>query len=770
MRTTGFILIAGCLWLSSCISQPPDLYPAWPARADPAAAAVRLPAHVMPEMGCWFWIDRILRPEDFEPYLDKLGRHAPYNLLTTSFRIPEREITEAYFHEQIKAAATYAQTRGMSLVVDLDVRLARRAFQQAYPDELQEMVILREVAYSGRKQVAVQSIDLNDHYTFRTTHYIPLQGTFLRAYAYKVSGEKMIQGSPMDITGECMVIAASKDSVKVMLPDPLQGGYSHACVMVSFTHLAPDVFAPHLAAFQRELIRSYADAPLAGACKDEWGFPPDYDGNPRKDRFWYSPHRAEAYAERTAGRELLADLLLMHRGIEGRERERRMVINHFMEMSYLRNSELEDDFHKTVKEVFGPLAVSATHPTWWPYPDLNEYKKNGLDWWAATREWAQTDELTPYPVRTALAKKWNSPLWYNMYYADNREDYERSVWSHAMDGGRINYHPLYPAPEALVERDLELLKGDLMRGDCRIRLLNYISEYPPDCPVAIIFGHACTMNWAGPAYDDVGMVLADSLMRAGIGVDLIPTSEIGNQSIGIDGDGWISYGPQRYAAAILYHPEFERASTAEFFRRAANGGTVLFRVGNWTQDFEGREWNGNDALPWAMIASEEIPRIVAAVRALLDQQNIPLRTAATDTLYYSTHVFSEPAAAGHFRLTDGTVIHLAGSHDVSGDPLRFTDEINGHPVTFDAVGVAAVRLNQEGRVEALAAGGLKSFAGPGLELALEERTDLALWLNKRGQWEGVIQGWNGKIPLVLQALTENWSRLGIPVPYTRPTD
>ena len=765
MKITGMTLSAACLWLGSCTSQAPDLYPAWPAQADSAAAAVRLPPHVMPVLGCWFWIDKVLRPADFEPYLDKLGRHAPYNLLTTSFRIPEREITDADFHEQIKAAAAYALTRGMSLVVDLDVRLARRAFQQAYPDELQEMVILKEVTYTGREQVTVESLDLNDHYTSRTTHYIPLQGSFLRAYAYQVSGEAVTRESLKDITGECMLMAASRDSVKVMLPDPTPGGYSHACVMVSFTHLAPDVFAPHLEAFQRELIRSYADAPLAGACKDEWGFPPDYDGNPQKDRFWYSRHRAKAYAEKTGGRELLADLLLMHRDIEGRERERRMVINHFMEMSYLRNSELEDDFHKTVKEVFGPLAVSATHPTWWPYPDLNEYKKNGLDWWAATRDWAQTDEYTPYPVRTALAKKWNSPIWYNMYYAADKKDYEHSVWSHAMDGGRINYHPLYPAPATLVERDLELLKGDLMRGDCRIRLLNYISEYPPDCPVAIIFGHACTMNWAGPAYDDVGMELADSLMRAGIGVDLIPTSEIGNRSLTIDKGGWISYGPQRYSAAILYHPEFERASTAEFFRRAANGGTVLFRVGDWTQDFEGREWNGNDTLPWGMIASEEIPRIVAAVRALLDQRKIPLRTPASDTLYYSSHVFSEPPAAGHFRLTDSTVIHLAGTHDVSGDPIRFTEEINGHTVAFDAIGVAAVRLNQEGRVEALAAGGLKSFTGPGLEIVLEERLDLALWLNEGGQWEGVIQGWEGDMPPALLDITGSWSRLSLPVPY-----
>jgi hypothetical protein len=770
MKTVPFLLIPFCLCLASCKHRPADLYPASPAKADPDAAAVRLPPHVMPVIGCWFWVDRVLQPADFEPYLDKLGRHAHYNLLTTSFRIPEREITEAGFHQQVKAAAAYARKKGMSLVVDLDVRLARRAFQEAYPDELQEMVMLREVEWTGQQplETLVHSLDLSDHYTHRTTHYIPLEGSFLRAYAYELSGERIIPGSLHDITGSCEVLSETKDSVKISVSDSPHRVSSHVCILVSFTHLAPDVFAPHLLEFQRELIRSYADVPLAGACKDEWGFPPNFTGNPQKDQFWYSRHRAEAYAEKTGGRELLADLLLMHRGMQGRESERQMVINHFMEMSYLRNTDLEDDFHRTVKEVFGPKAVSATHPTWWPYPDLREYKKNGLHWWAATRDWAQTDEYTPYPVRTALAKKWNSPHWYNMYYARDVQTYERRLWTHAMAGGRINYHPIYPAPEGLVERDLELLKGDLMRGDCRIRLLNYISDNPRDCPVAIVFGHTCTMNWAGPAYDDVGMALADSLMRAGIAVDLIPASEIQNSSLGMDDDGWILYGPQRYAAVVLYHPEFEREKTATFFGLAADGKTSLYRVGEWTLDFNGQAFDGQAALPASMTASEDIQDIVSKIKVDLNRRGTNLQSSATGTMAYGRKPVSEPPAKGFLYLIDGTFIELAGQDHVAGDTIYVHRMVNGFPVTFDAVGVAAIRLNREGRVEAMAAGGLRSVHAPGLEIAMDERMDVALWINAEGEWEGVVQGWEGDIPPDLLELTGSWSRLALPVPYDNP--
>jgi len=49
-----------------------------------------------------------------------------------------------------------------------------------------------------------------------------------------------------------------------------------------------------------------------------------------------------------------------------------------------------------------------------------------------------------------------------------------------------------------------LLRTKVLAADCRVRLLNFISDAPVDCPVAVIFGHADAMNWAGPAYNDTG--------------------------------------------------------------------------------------------------------------------------------------------------------------------------------------------------------------------------------------------------------------------------
>jgi hypothetical protein len=188
-------------------------------------------------------------------------------------------------------------------------------------------------------------------------------------------------------------------------------------------------------------------------------------------------------------------------------------------------------------------------------------------------------------------------------------------------------------------------------------------------------------------------------------------------------------------------------------------------VGDWKQDFNGYAFDGPVALPTTMTASEDIQEIVSKIAVELDRQGVILQSAATGTLAYASHLFSEPPTKGYFRLIDGTFIEVAGQEHVSGDTLRSTHEINGYPVKFEAVGVAAIRLDEEGNVEAMAAGGLKSIHAPGLEIALDERMDVAMWINQKGEWEGVIQGWEGDIPPALMELTGSWSRLAVPVPY-----
>jgi hypothetical protein len=309
----------------------------------------------------------------------------------------------------------------------------------------------------------------------------------------------------------------------------------------------------------------------------------------------------------------------------------------------------------------------------------------------------------------------------------------------------------------MLERNSHLLGTDLVTGESRIRLLQLITRSAIDCPVAVIFGHACAMNWAGPAYDDVGLNVTDALWAAGYYADLIPTSEIDSGALKVNPDGAISYGAQQYSSAVLYHPEFESAETARFFGQVT--ATTLFRVGAWTRGPDAQDFEGISMLPKTMLDCESSDNAASRVIETLRQRGIAPCTPASDHLENKTVC---PGRDGHIRLLDGTEVLLAGNKGVAGDPIITTFAISGNEIRAEAVGVLAVRLDSTGKLEALAAGGLKRFAGGGVLLQLDAPTDIAYWRDGQGQPKGALQGLSGPVPKALEVLTSDWIRLALP--------
>ena len=713
-----------------------------------------------PGIGCWFPMAEEFKPEGYKRFLDLHAKHSAFKLLTTSIRYPV-EVTDPKVHAQFKAAAEYARSLGMGIVMELDAPFARPAFAEKYPDELQGIVRLRDVALKDAGEVSLAVDPLNGGtYGFYAKGFDSVAGRLLRVYSYAPAGPQGIQ-SVEDITGRCKVDQADARGVKVTIPCAAQDKGRTACVMAMFNLFEPDIFAPHLPDFEMQVLQQYADVPLAGVCKDEWGFCPSGGVSAPAD-LWFSKFVAEEYARRRPGHDLLRDLLLMSKGEKGRDGERAAAMNHYMEMYWQRNAEIETKYYYAIKEVFGKDAMVGTHPTWYPYPGTLEVFKNGLDWWAVKRDLAQTDESTPFCVRTALAKKWHSPLWYNMYYASSVKPYEEDLWRHALGGGRMNFHPLWPSPGETLTTSLLSVGGALLRADSRIRLLNYISTAPIDCPVAVVFSHPRVANWAGQGLGDAGVSVCDSLWKDGYYADLIPSSEIAAGALKLAANGRIQYGPQTYAAVVFYQPQYERPSAGEFFRKAAaTGKTALYRIGDWTMDFDGSAVDVQTALPKEMKAADA----AACVRDILAQlkaSGIEPQTPCTMRGGFVGSIMPKPS--GQCRLLDGTIILASGEKDVKGDPIQKTLNVDGHEVAFDAVGVAAVRLDKDGNLEALAAGGLKRFAVGITKIELPQRIDVALWKDEKGVWQGVLQDYEGEVPKDLAAICKHWTRLQVPEP------
>jgi len=690
--------------------------------------------HSWPSIGCWFWTTKELAGDGYRAFLDKAEQHSAFGLLTTSLRAPV-EVTDPAVHDQLKRAALYAQTKGIGLVLDLDVRLARQAFREQYPSELQELVRLRTTSLrpSGEVELAVALAGSGDHYTFKARGYDVLSSRLLRAYSYRATPDGPAE--IRDITARCTVRQADTQAVRVALSCDTTDTGRTLCVLAAQTVFTPDVFAPHLLAFERKTLEQYADLPLAGVCKDEWGFP---GGVADPQNLWYSEAFAHAYAQRRPGHTLVRDLLLMSLGEQGRESERTAAIQHYQALSFERNAEVEAAFYKSVKKVFGRTVLVATHPTWFPFPNRLEVFKNGLDWWACPRDLAQTDEATPFCVRTALAKKWHSPLWFNMYYDSNLVSYEQDLWRHVLGGGRMNFHPLYPGPWET--EPWALARSRVLQAEARLSLLNLIATAPVDCPVAVVFGHQAALDWSGKGFAEVGLEVTNALWAAGFYADLIPSSELVGKHLTVARDGSLQYGPQRYAAVVRFSCETEPPEVAALFRAvAAHGKTRVFE------------------------AAAGVEPVLAHLRTL------GLTPQTPGTLHsvagFPPSVMPQPR--GQCRFLDGTVLVASGEHDVLGDPLPPSFVVAGQSVQVDAVGFAAVRLGKSQQLEALAAGGLKHLSVGAFSLTLPERTDLALWRDPRGAWQGAL--FNETIPEILSKRTAHWTCLRLPRTLTGET-
>ena len=717
-----------------------------------------------PVIGAWFWAQGDLEPDGFKPFLDAAAVHSPYTLLATSCR--GAEVVEPQVHAQVGQAVRYASSLGLKIALEVDIRLARQAFRAKYPDEQQEELVLKWVDFAkGEAAEAVfQGVDTGDHMNGSLPAYECLTTRLVRVYSFVRGPDGIDPATVKDITGEG-VVATAEGPRKLTVRVSAQPGRG-ACVIAAHACLTPDVFAPHLLEFQRGIIKQYADLPLAGIMKDEWGFPPDHTGNPEHDRVWFSAAMAKAYADRAGGRDLVRDAMLMCVGEKGLERERQAAINHYRKLCRERNAAIEDDYYRACKKTFGPKAFVVTHATWIPYPGAQEFRKNGLDWWDATRDVGQSDESTPYPCRTSLAKRWGFPLWYNQYYAKETAPYVGELWAGALSGGRLNVHPLYPRPDLKGgEREFTLMRSGLMAGMTRLRMLDFITRAPLDCPVAVVFGHACAMNWAGPSYNRVGLEVASALCAKGYPADLMPSSLVASKALKIDVEGYVCLGPQRYRAVVLYQPEFGDEKELAFFGRAAAGKSAVFRVGGWTKDFEAGSLDAEARLGANARACPDDSACAEAVVRMLGEAGVERVTEWSSNAQrwgHSGDALATPPVDGYSVLTDGTYVRVAGSKGPAGDPISETFTWRGHAVAVDAIGVVAIRFSADGKVEALAAGGLKSLKTDGLEIALPERVDLAFATGADRKTHGVIQGLTGDVPGTLLAIASDWQRLAIP--------
>ena len=714
----------------------------------------RLPVDVVPENVFWGFGTRDF-PDNLKAFnrmIDESVAKSTYNCVTLTLRC-NPELGDPETMAAAKKVCEKAHAAGIKVFMDTDPRIARREFFARWPNDMQGVaVVVTAVPTNGVAAFTYVFKDATDHMTGGARNaYRPVAARVAAAFAVRKRADGAFDFStrrPVDVAPEIAVRKRRDESRGGYMDrsDAVVSGKAAGLaadetlvVTLEADYFSADVFSPHIIPFARELMARYKALGADGGMRDEWGLIPDHA--PSLHKFWWSPNFEAAYRA-ACGRSLMDDFPQMALGAKG-DAARAAAIGTFMKLVLARNVEIERDFYETDKRLFGAGVYVAKHPTWHSAVCPQEYFHNGLDWWQAPRDWAQGDENAPIYALNAMAKKFGGPVWLNEGYTTTPERNVFRVWTYAMCGGRQVYHGLYGNPKEMEKYDkmswderrvrtaVDLLAPGNVTAQTRVRLSNLITRSQVDSPVAYVFGHERLVDWSGDGWNDHGQWKILKLMSQGWWCDAYPASECGLGTFTVDGDGYLRVGQQRYLAVMLHNLSAgeKRALDAVVKGRALKtrifGGDEDKAVGDYLQQ-------------------------VGAVRQ-------PLVKGGTK----AGHVYPEPD--GTLRLIDGTAIRIRADWEhPCGLPIAETVESNGVKVELAAEGLAAVRA-ENGQVTALAAGGLRRVAGPGLSLALDRPEDVVL-LKIDGEWHGIWQtaDANGPVPAPLAALTAHWVRLILP--------
>lgn len=460
-----------------------------------------------------------------------------------------------------------------------------------------------------------------------------------------------------------------------------------AVVFVASKQAIPDLASPDLEKLFEFMLDSVGHIPIDGVCSDEWGYDIffDYHGdNYYEDRISIrhisvSDNFAKIYNERTGGLNLYEELIHMFYTSDRSDKRTIRAINFYFDT--LRHIMAENDrmMYCLSKEKFGPDTFFGVHPTWWGSETLQyfEFFKNGFYWWDAIRDIAQTDETVALPIRTALAHKWSSPIWYNMWYSMGTRDintYYRETWNNILYGGRTHYLG-YECPNESVVLELkpEGMLESIEEMDQRVRMLDEKQTTQPDCRVLLLFSIPAASNWyldgrPRPPFFPHNKILtkvletARDLFRSYL-CDLVPSSEIANGSLTCK-DGKVTYGSQEYDAVILLQGECLEKETFDFFKNLDKNRFAVCGSYSMYSDATSMDEADKWVLKEAKAVFSEIPT-VDELCSLLKEWNISPNRSSNGTV-----------------LQDGSVIYSALGDKPSGNKLDINETLGGFDIEF----------------------------------------------------------------------------------------
>ncbi|OGP58983.1 MAG: hypothetical protein A2V67_19960 [Deltaproteobacteria bacterium RBG_13_61_14] len=656
-----------------------------------------------PRILSWKWGPDALSGSGHREKMEDILRRSGFDLIQIDPAGTGKTLFDDELRRRLAEVIELAHHRSRGVMLNLDPRPAAADFFQENPREMLGLIEIRRfpLGADGRASWESTPFELGEPGGLS----FPFDHHETRVYAFDTDAAgRPVAGTLCDLTAEFATLSPEREPrIRVDVRVPSDHARRSLVVAAASLFRCPDLFGASFRDFFSKLLDACRSLKLDGISLEEWGFP----AHPRPEQadrlHWYSQHLTQAYQERT-GRDLVHDLIFQPAPPAGSESLEVEVPNRYLELIRQVHAGLEEWFYDKGKELWGPRTFIGGHPTGSAVTarhHVMEVWRNGLDWWQAKRDFAQSSEQTLLALRTALAHKWGGTVFYHLWSSlgERRiESYFRETWQNARYGGRLvalGYE--CPDPQGVV---LELrCEGGLEQVSAvleRIQFLNYFQRAQPDCPVLVLMGYPAVSHpltavmrdgvrdlYCGPMAESYR--LAQELWEAGILCDLVPSYEVEGGSLGLDREGRPRYGVQTYRAVIVAFPEFSRETTWHFLENCLERGVKLMVVGRATRDFYGRE------------VKERFGKIID--RADFFSPDDPGPEDVIEMLK-SFGIQPNPVRNG-CRLLDGSVLVANPGEEGPGSPLGVDLMADGHRVEARCEDLFGIKLSGAGEVERL---------------------------------------------------------------------
>lgn len=608
-------------------------------------------------------------------------------------------------NEKIHSALEYCcnklHERGKKLIIELCPRKEGADFFDKYPEEVCFLTTATEIALdeSGKGEVVINTTG-PIHYWRTIEHVKP---TLLAAYVMDQSEKNQFVSGSVTRLDEAVTVLPLTDHSTRIQADALENHAGRTLIaFVGIPQTIPDLASKYLNDLYSDMLDFIKDIDIDGVMSDEWGYDVclcmEEDNEQLNIRKWrelyvehvtYSNNFAEKYTALSGG-NLLEDLLYFYYTEQGHKEKSIQKVNAYHETFRDIMRRNDEDMYALAKQKLGKDTFYGVHPTWWGNNYLQNFEgfKNGLYWWEAKRDIAQTDEIVIMPIRTALTHKWESGYWYNMWYSMGTRDintYYKETWNNVRYAGRTHYLA-YECPNEDVVLELKPtgLLESIEEMDTIVRSIDDYQNAAPDCRVLLLFGIENALNWfynaqtAPPWYPRHKILTpilecADKVFEHYL-CDLVPTSEITNGSLKIK-NGKAYYGTQDYDAVVLMAPNSLHKACFEFLSNLDSAHLLV--VGEAVEYNDGNQLSDQDVA---------VLNRAARIRELLSPEQI---ISTLKQWNIATNRFQNGCV-----LQDGSLIFTAEGKQAVHNPLVIKEKYKD--LSIDFVGEDMLYLHRQG--------------------------------------------------------------------------